>query len=281
MKLFLHCALLCFWSVLASTKHEPIYRSNASLYRPYIDRVTGRVVFGTLQGGCSVISTGNDAGVHLTQSAENSYGSITARKPISGSNWKLDVHATVKKGAKGMGIWVMKDFEGGSLFGGSEQFNGILVFLALQKNSLTDIYPSIGVATGYGNAPVVHFQKKIKMVDDIMISLRLVDSTLSVFYGGRNLKVELIDEMHRISIDDNSFVSISGQVLTENGDINIKTASFFKMHIPKRRGFQEDEIPKTKSKTTWLLLGALCLAVLCYLYTQRSAKPKHKGILQK
>ncbi|KAI5167079.1 hypothetical protein NEIRO03_1457 [Nematocida sp. AWRm78] len=265
--------------VLATDSMKPVYKSKASMYRPYLDRITGRLVFGTMQGGCNVVSMGNEAGVHLTQSTDNSYGSVTAKHPIAMDNWKMDIHVSVKRGAQGMGIWFTKDFNSGTLFGGSPQFNGLLVFMAMSENTLTDKYPMIGIATAYGGAPVVHFSKKVDLVQNCMISLKFVNGVLSVMYGGRDKEVKLIEEMRRVSFDDGTRLTISGQVADSDGDINIKSISVFKMHRPRRIP-TVDEIPKTRQKMTWLIFGAVLIGVGYYVYKQRTVKQKHKGILQ-
>lgn len=269
-------------SVLCSKKIDASYKSKVSLYKPYVDRVTGRVQFGDLAGSCSIVSMGEDAGVHLTSTMDGSTGSITSRIPLSMENWRIDAHFSVKKGARGAGIWIMKEFQPGQIFGGNEQFNGILVYLALMENKISGKgrYPKIGLATAYGGAPVVHFERDVKFIQDCMIRLQFVNGTLSVFYGGRNKEVDLVDEMSRFVIDEGSFISVSGEVSEGSGDVNVKSISLFKLHVGGRKFYAEEEHPATKSFTTWIIFGVLASGVGYYIYRQRTAKPKHKGILQ-
>lgn len=265
---------------LAKEEIDTTYKSKLSLYRPYVDKISGRLVFGDLNGGCTVVSTGGDAGVHLTSSIEGSSGSITAKNPIGMRNWKMDVHMRVKPGALGVGIWIMKEFQTGEIFGGNSRFNGLMVFLALDKNDLSQEHPSIGVATAYGGSPVIHFEKRVKYMEDCVITLGFWNGTLSVLYGGKGSKPELVDQLSRVVIDDGSYMSISGQVKKAHGDITVKTISIYKQHGPKRQKYKEDEVPKTRSLMTWVVFSVLIGSVAYYMYWQRKTKPKHKGILQ-
>lgn len=278
----LYFVVLCLVGLLGVLSKEDIevsYKSRMSLYRPYVDKLSGRLSFGDLSGGCSVVSSGGDAGVHLTSSMEGSSGSITAKVPIGMRNWKIDVHLRIKPGASGVGIWIMRDFMPGNIFGGNSSFNGLLVFLALDKNGLSTGYPSVGVATAYGKSPVVHFEKRVKYVQDCVITISMWKGTLSVFYGGRNKTPELVDELQRVEIDDGSYLSLSGQINRSEGDITVKTVSIYKQHSSKK-AYRQDDPPRTRVGMTWVVLGIVGCGVAYYAYTQRSMKPRQKGILQ-
>ncbi|KAI5192935.1 lectin, mannose-binding 2 [Nematocida minor] len=280
MNICVFLALLGILSVSCKEKISSTYKSKMSLFRPYIDRTTGRLPFGEMKGDCNVVSIGGDAGVHLTSSREGSSGSISSKHPLEMRNWKMDVHMQIKPGAKGAAIWIMKDFEAGDLFGGSSTFNGMMIFLALEKNNLTNSYPSIGIATAYGGAPVVHFEKKISFVKDSLISLNFWNGTLSVSYGGRDKKVNLVDELSRLTVDDGSFITVSGEIKEAFGDISVKTISLFRLYTSNKKSYSQYDPPKTRSLMTWVIFVILIGAVGYYLYKQRSSKPKHKGILQ-
>lgn len=280
MHFFVFLWLTAIGCVLARDEIEATYRGKISLFRPYVDRISGRLSFGDLNGGCTVVSSGSDSGVHLTSSSEGSSGSIIGKNPIDMKNWKIDIHLRIKEGAQGIGLWIMKDFSEGDIFGGNSSFNGLLVFLALDKNSLSKEYPSIGVATAYGGSPVVHFERKVKYLEDTVISLSLWKGTLSVMYGGRGKKLEIVDELKRVVIDEGSYLSVSGKIDKSYGDITVKTISFYKQHTMKKDKKFNQDIPKTRSFMTWIVLAVLIGGVGYYIYTQKNIRPRNKGILQ-
>ncbi|KAH9385823.1 uncharacterized protein NEMAJ01_0719 [Nematocida major] len=277
MKLRLSLAVLAA-SALA-LKTESIYKSKESLYRPYVDRITGRVPFGNLSGHAHVVSTGMEAGIHLTSGYSGSAGSITGKHPLGMKNWRFDVHLSVKPGLKGVGLWIMRNFSGGPLFGGNEQYNGILVFLQLEGDLLGKVPgPSIGVATAYGGSSVVHFQKRISAKNDCIVRVDFVDGKLSVGYSERGKKVQTMGEMDRVSIDEGSFLSISGELAGPEGDGNVKSISVYRIRT-RVENFKE-EVPYTRPVMSWVVFAVLVSGVVYYMHAQKKKKPQ-KGILSK
>lgn len=143
--------------------------TNQRIVAPFVDNNSLRSQYWNMDGDVMIHG---DRYIRLTSDLQHQAGKISARQPIQADSFEMEltfhIHGKGSNGliADGMAIWFLdQPLPIGDIFGSTNFFNGLGIFVDTFRNGRKGHFPYIGVMRGDGSTP---YQKHNDGMDTII-----------------------------------------------------------------------------------------------------------------